>query len=269
LVKLDIDKRNKIHYYTQYSRLNIKHKGTHMKDNLQDLIQHTHGLGVIDLIRVNGTDKETQIIAVSEDKSVVVMGTTKTPMPDFIGTFGMPNLGKLKTILGFDDYDEHAVINVTRNKDDVPTAVHFETKVGDFVNDYRLMSKSIIEEKVKDVKFKGAKWDVEFEPTVAGIQRFKKQASANSEEDKFTCKTDKNDLRIYFGEPSTHSGNFVFHPGVSGALNRPWMWPVKVFQAIMDLPGDKTVRISDQGAAEVTVDSGLAVYRYLLPAQAK
>jgi len=37
----------------------------------------------------------------------------------------------------------------------------------------------------------------------------------------------------------------------------------------MDLPGDKTVRISDQGAAEVTVDSGLAVYRYLLPAQAK
>jgi hypothetical protein len=47
------------------------------------------------------------------------------------------------------------------------------------------------------------------------------------------------------------------------------MWPVKVFLSIMDLPGDKTVRISDQGAAQITVDSGYTVYEYLLPAQAK
>ena len=85
----------------------------------------------------------------------------------------------------------------------------------------------------------------------------------------FTTKTDKNDLKIYFGDPSTHSGNFVFQPNVSGTLSRAWQWPVKVFLAIMDLPGEKTVRISDQGAAEITVDSGLATYRYLLPAQSK
>jgi len=240
-----------------------------MKDNLQDLIQHTFGLGVIELVKVNGTDKQTTISAIAEDKSVVVEGTFATPQAEFIGTFGMPNLAKLKTILGFDDYDEHAVINVTRNKDDVPTAIHFETKAGDFVNDYRLMAKSIVEEKVKDVRFKGAKWDVEFEPTVAGIMRLKKQASANSEEIHFTTKTDKNDLKIYFGDPSTHSGNFVFHADVNGTLNKAWQWPVKVFMSIMDLPGNKTVRISDQGATEITVDSELAVYRYLLPAQSK
>ena len=240
-----------------------------MKDNLQDLIQYTHGLGVIELIKVNGTDKQTVISAIAEDKSVVVEGTFKTPSADFIGTFGMPNLGKLKTILGFDDYDEHAKINVTQNKDGVPSAIHFETKAGDFVNDYRLMAKAVVEEKVKNVTFKGAKWDVEFEPTVAGIMRLKKQAQANSEENNFTTKTDKGDLKIYFGDPSTHSGNFVFQPNVSGSLSRAWQWPVKVFLAIMDLPGEKTVRISDQGATEITVDSGLATYRYLLPAQAK
>jgi len=243
-----------------------------MKYNLQDLIQHTHGLGVIDLIKVVGTDQETQIAAIAEDKSVIVTGTFKTPLADFIGTFGMPNLVKLKTILGFDDYDDKATINVTRvNKDgvDTPTAIHFETSTGDFVNDYRLMSKTIIEEKVRNVTFKGAAWNVEFEPTVAGIMRLKKQASANSEENNFTTKTDNGDLKIYFGDPSTHSGNFVFHTGVSGTLSRQWMWPVKVFQSIMDLPGDKTVRISDAGAAEIVVDSGLATYRYLLPAQAK
>jgi len=240
-----------------------------MKDNLQDLIQYTHGLGVIELIKVNGTDKQTVISAIAEDKSVVVEGTFKNPSADFIGTFGMPNLGKLKTILGFDDYDEHAKISVTQNKDGVPTSIHFETKASDFVNDYRLMAKAVVEDKVKEVKFKGAKWDVEFEPTIAGIMRLKKQAQANSEEVHFTAKTDKGDLKIYFGDPSTHSGNFVFHPDVEGTLGRAWQWPVKVFLAIMDLPGEKTVRISDAGATEIVVDSGLATYRYLLPAQAK
>jgi hypothetical protein len=243
-----------------------------MKDNLQDLIQHTHGLGNVDLIKITGTDKETQVNAVAEDKSVIVSGTFKNPNSEFIGTFGMPNLGKLKTILGFDDYDSESKINVTRvNKDgvDVPSTIHFETKNGDFVNDYRLMSKTIVEEKVKSVSFKGAAWGVEFEPTIAGIQRLKKQASANSEEEHFTMSTVNGDLKINFGDPSTHSGNFVFQAGVTGSLTKTWNWPVKVFLAIMDLAGDKTVKISDAGATEITVDSGLATYRYLLPAQSK
>lgn len=243
-----------------------------MKDYLQDLIIHTHGLGNVDLIKVTGTDKETQINAIAEDKSVIVSGTLKTPVADFIGVFGMPNLGKLKTILGFDDYDEQAKITVNKtNRDgtDVPSTIHFETKSGDFVNDYRLMSKAIVEEKVKSVTFKGANWNVEFEPSIAGIQRLKKQASANSEEEHFTMTTLNGDLKINFGDPSTHSGNFVFQPTVGGTLSKTWNWPVKVFLSIMDLPGDKKVRVSDAGATEITVDSGLATYRYLLPANAK
>jgi len=243
-----------------------------MKDNLQDLIQHTHGLGNVDLIKITGTDQETQVNAVAEDKSVIVSGSFKNPSADFIGTFGMPNLGKLKTILGFDDYDENAKINITRvSKDgvDVPSTIHFETKDGSFVNDYRLMSKAIAEEKVKSVTFKGTAWNVEFEPTIAGIQRLKKQASANSEEEHFTMTTVNGDLKINFGDPSTHSGNFVFQSMVTGTLNKTWNWPVKVFMAILDLPGDKTIKIADAGATEITVDSGLATYRYLLPANAK
>lgn len=243
-----------------------------MKDYLQDLIQHTQGLGNVDLIKITGTDQETQINAIADDKSVIVSGTLASPIADFVGVFGMPNLGKLKTILGFDDYDTDAKISVTTsNRDgvDVPTTIHFETKSGDFVNDYRLMSKAIVEEKVKSVTFKGTTWNVEFEPTIAGIQRLKKQASANSEQEHFTMTTVNGDLKINFGDPSTHSGNFVFQPTVTGSLNKTWNWPVKVFLAIMDLPGDKTVRIADAGATEITVNSGLATYRYLLPANSK
>jgi hypothetical protein len=123
-----------------------------MKDYLQDLITHTNGLGNVDLIKVSGTDTETNINAIAENKSVIVSGTLNSPIADFIGVFGMPNLGKLKTILGFDDYDENAKISVVRTDRDgssVPSTIHFETKDGSFVNDYRLMTKSIVEEKVK------------------------------------------------------------------------------------------------------------------------
>ena len=46
--------------------------------------------------------------------------------------------------------------------------------------------------------------------------RLKMQAQANSEELNFTTKTEGGDLKIFFGDPSTHSGNFVFQPMVTG-----------------------------------------------------
>jgi hypothetical protein len=243
-----------------------------MKDFLQDIISHTLNLGVIELIKVTGTDSETAISALAEDRSVIITGKFKNPHAEFIGTFGMPNLSKLKTILGFDEYDEHATIAVTRTtKDgvDVPTTIHFETKNQDFINDYRLMSQSIVEEKIKPVKFAGATWNVDFEPKIASIQRMKKQATANNEESTFVTKTENGDLKIFFGDVATHSGNFVFESGVSGQLQRQWAWPVRQFLSIMDLTGDKRVYISDQGAMRITVDSGIAQYEYLLPAQSR
>ena len=188
-----------------------------MKDNLQDLISHIHGLSDIDVIKIMGTDKETGFAAVSqsEDGKVVIEGSFKNPDPEFIGTFGMPNLNKLKTILGFDEYDENAKIS-TKRDNDIAKAIHFENKSGDFVNDYRLMAESIVKEKVSTVIFKGTTWNIEFNPTVEGIGRLKKQAQAHSGEDKFKLKLENNDLKIHFGDPATHSGSFVFYPNVSG-----------------------------------------------------
>lgn len=243
-----------------------------MKDYLLDVITHTNSLDGVDLIKITGTDKTTQVNAIADNKNVIISGEFKAPIADFIGVFGMPNLSKLKTILSFDEYDSTSNIGVVtsnRNGEDVPSTIHFETKTGDFVNDYRLMSKELVEEKIKSVAFKGATFGVEFEPAVAGILRLKKQASANSEEDLFTIKTDNGDVKINFGDPSTHSGSFVFQAGVTGTLNRAWMYPVKAFLNIMDMVGDKKIRLSDQGVAEITVDSPISNYKYYLPAQQK
>jgi len=243
-----------------------------MKDYLLDLVEHTYDLGCIDLIKITGTDASTFIDGIADDRSVIVQGKFAKPNPDFMGTFGMPNLSKLKILLNLAEYKDNSKINLTtvdRNGETVPVGLHFENAVGDFKNDYRFMVKEIVEDKLKSVTFKGATWDIEFEPTMAAIQRLKMMAQANSEEANFKVKVENNNLKFYFGDHSTHAGNFVFQTDISGTIKHEWAYPVSQIIRILDLTGDKTMRISDVGVAEITVDSGVATYTYLLPAQSK
>jgi hypothetical protein len=240
-----------------------------MRDYLLDLVEHTYDLGCIDLVKIVGDTGKTDIVGLAEDLSVVIRGNFHNPVADFVGTFGMPNLGKLKTLLNLQEYKEDAKLAITKGSTGEPDGILFENKIGDFKNNYRFMASGIVNEKLKTAKIRPVTWHIEFEPTNASIQRMKWQMSANAEEANFQAKTENGDLKFFFGDHSTHSGNFVFHPGVSGQLKRAWAWPAKQFVSIMDLTGDKKVRISDDGAAEITVDSGLAVYQYLLPAQSK
>ena len=208
----------------------------------------------------------------AEDRSVIVNAKTHSPVDDFEGTFGMPNLNKLDIHLKCPEYKENATISVVkqeRNGETIPTGLHFQNGLGDFQNDYRFMNQDIINEKLKSVKFKGAKWDIEFQPSMASIQRLKFQANAHSEEQTFQVKTDGSDLVFSFGDASTHAGSFVFQAGVDGKLRQTWSWPVNQVQSILNLNGDITMRIADAGALNITVDSGIAVYDYILPAQSK
>ena len=240
-----------------------------MRDYLLDLVEHTFDLGCIDLIKITGDDAGTQISGLAEDLSVVIQGNLHNPVADFVGTFGMPNLGKLKTLLNLQEYREDAKLTITRRATGEPDGINFENKAGDFRNNYRFMASEIVNDKLKTAKFKGVNWHIEFEPSNASIQRLKWQMSANAEEANFQAKTENNDLKFFFGDHSTHAGNFVFQAGVTGQLKRAWSWPAAQVANILSLTGDKVMRISDDGAAQITVDSGLAVYNYILPAQSK
>ena len=240
-----------------------------MRDYLSDLVQHTHDLGCISLVKIVGDDKTTAISGLAEDLSVVVQAEFKNPVPEFMGTFGMPNLTKLKTLLNLQEYREDAKLSITKRASGEPDGIAFENKNGDFKNSYRFMASEIVNDKLKTAKFKGVNWHIEFEPSVASILRLKMQMSANAEEPNFQAKVENGDLKFFFGDHSTHAGNFVFQAGVSGTLKRAWSWPATQVASILSLTGDKVMRISDDGAAQITVDSGLAVYNYILPAQSK
>ena len=243
-----------------------------MKDFLQDLVAHTHSLGFLPLVKVSASDKETSIESMAEDRSVIVNAKTHAPIDALEGVFGMPNLNKLDIHLKCPEYKENFSIDIVtqeRNGETIPTGLHFKNGAGDFQNDYRFMNSDIINEKLKTVKFKGASWAIEFVPSMASIQKLKFQASAHTEETTFQVSTDGSNLVFSFGDASTHAGSFVFQAGVDGKLRQTWSWPVNQVMSILNLTGDKTMRISDVGAMQIAVDSGIAQYDYILPAQSK
>ena len=242
-----------------------------MKDILQDIVSHTHALGFITTLKVTADD-DTLIESMAEDRSVIMSATTNTAVGEFSGVFGMPDLGKLAYHLKNPEYKENAKIEVVqaeRNGEVIPTHIHFENASGDFENDYRFMNKAIIEEKLKSVKSKISSYDVEIDPSMAAIARMKLMAGAHSEETVFQVKTEDGNLNFYFGDLNTHAGSFTFQHGVNGTLTHTWAWPVAQTIAILNLDGDKTMSITDQGAMKISVDSGMATYDYILPAQQK
>lgn len=244
-----------------------------MRDQLLDLVSHTHDLGCIDFIKITGSNNKTDIAGLASDKSVVINANFNSPVTDFNGTFGMPNLSNLKSLLNIPEYDKDGKITVKRQdrkeEKDAPVGLYFQNKNDDFNNDYRFMVSEVVNDALANVSFKGATWDVQFNPNDMDLQRLKMQSQAIPEADFFAVKTEDSNLVFTIGDHSTHAGSFVFHTNVSGDINGNWKYPIRQVINILSLSGDKTMYISDMGAMQINVNSGIASYNYILPAQSK
>ena len=110
-----------------------------MKDHLLDIVQHTHGLGVIDLVKVTGTENETTLEAIDQvNRLVIVKAKFNGPVPEFIGTFGMPNLNKLKILLNLQEYKEDAKLTMSKGNGGEPDGINFENKTSPILYIFRL-----------------------------------------------------------------------------------------------------------------------------------
>jgi hypothetical protein len=244
-----------------------------MQDLLKDIVGHTHNLGFLNTVKITGDSEKTSITSMADDRSVIMTAETTTPHPDMIGVFGMPQLNKLKYLIDCPEYKENASIEVVkqdRNGEVLPIGLHFENAAKDFKNDYRFMNTEIINEKLKTVTFRGVKWDVEVEPAVQAIQRFNFQAGANNEHTTFLAKTEGGNLKFIFGDQATHGGEFIFAQNVAGNLNKAWTWPISSVLSILKIADANNAKISfsNEGAMQITLDSGIATYKYIIPANA-
>jgi hypothetical protein len=243
-----------------------------MRDQLVDIVNHTHKLGIFETIKVIGDDESTKLEANAEDNSVIMRAEFVKASADFSGTFGMPGISQLATLLNLDEYREDASITVTKQTQNdavVPAGIHFENVGASFENDYRFMTTAQVNQKLKTLEFNEPAYEVVLEPSLISIQRLRQQSLANANELLFTAVVEDGDLIFNFGDHSSNSGKFIFATDQSKALDRRWAYPVAQVMGILALAGDIRMNFSNAGALVITVDSGLIKYTYILPAQAK
>ena len=241
-----------------------------MKDAIFDIVRHTASLGFFDLAKITGTDEATEIWTCDEKRNVVLDAKLKNPNAGLIGEVGLGNLGFLNGLSGLYHKDgvEVSVLTATRNGEETPDYIQFKDADGNS-DKYRLMSKEIIDTQLQQSKFKGAKWDVEFEPKKTKVSEMSQKASIYSAiEPTFTVKTEDGNLVFIFGSDTggSHFGRMTFAADITGIVKEGYAWPIDKFLSIIKLGmnGECTVRFS-QVACMITIDSGTGVYNYILP----
>lgn len=244
-----------------------------IKSVLLDILKHSAGLGMIENLKIEGTDEGTTIAAIDPDKTVVLNATLHDVVPEFIGEFGMGNLGLLNSLTRLSNYqDDGAELKVVRRERDgveVPTSLAFKDASGN-KDEYRFMSKEIINQAMQVAKFKGAQWNIEVVPAAKKISQLREVAGIySSVAPAFTVKIEDGDLIFEVGNTEGGAiGRRVFAENVDGKLNSSWPFPLATFLSILKLSesGQAVVKFSDIGVCQIDIDSGIGTYRYILPA---
>ena len=114
-----------------------------IKDILKDVLKHTHGLGIFEMVKITGDVESTTVETVDADKTVIFKGVTDNPYPEFVdATVGLSRMQVLDGYLkypGFDGDGSDVKVNTQeRNGETVPVEVEFTSADGNDAH-YRFM----------------------------------------------------------------------------------------------------------------------------------
>jgi hypothetical protein len=245
-----------------------------IKDILKDVLKHTHGLGIFDMVKITGTLDKTEVETVDAEKTVIFKGETHTAVPDFVdSTIGLSRLGILQGDLNYPGFDDEGatikVVRQDRNGVDTPVEVEFISPEGNDAH-YRFMLEDVINQQLKSIKFKGADFDINIIPSeknLKDLQYFNNVLGAF--EQYFSPKTDGTSLWFHIGDGVSDRTKILINSDIDGSVTKDWRWPLDIVLKILNLSKTSNVvmSINDQGLLQIIVDSGLAKYTYLLPAK--
>lgn len=246
-----------------------------LSEVLTDVLAQTHGLGFIEMMKIDSDSTRTKIAAIDDAKTVVIYGTLKSPLTELAGVVGLARMAVLQGYLKFPPFtDDTSTIEIkTTQRDgvDVPTEVSFSSTDG-HESSYRFMHKDVVEEQIKVPSFNGATWDV----VITNTEDLMKDLSyfngvLGSFEPVFTAKTDGTDLNFYIGSGASDRATVPVAKSVNGTLSGA-TWPLVEVLAILKLASkadDCTLSFSNKGVLKIEMETGLGKYEYLLPARAK
>lgn len=240
-----------------------------MRDALADVVKQT--IGLIDTIKITGSETETRIQGVDDKKTLFVEAYLRSPIQEMTGEFGLTNLGLLRGLLDFTSYKtEEATFTVKRKEHDGRETVdQLEFRDGRGAGaDFRCMSPDRVPEQAE---IKNIPWDVTINPINKGkIAEFQQLSSLYAEVDKnFGVKTEGGNLLFFFGDESssTHRASMVFEEGVGGSINAGLLWPAAQLLQVLKLAGaEARVRITSRGVLSVEADTEHGSYKYYLRA---
>ena len=249
-----------------------------MRDILKDIVKHTHSLGIIQAAKVTTDAEGTTIDAMDDERTVVLRGKMHQPVPEFEGKFGLGRLGVLNGLLSYASEDSSgnvqdskvSVVTEERNGENVTTEINFSMD-GGFDSSYRVIVSELVDAQIKTASFRGASWNVEIMPTQKAIKDLQYFAGILGAFDPLlTARTVGGNLMFYIGDSSTDKVELPFALNVEGELKTGWSFPLSTVLTILKLSDTSTMnmKISDQGAMMIMVDSGLGIYEYILPAKA-
>ena len=132
------------------------------------------------------------------------------------------------------------------------------------------MLADVINQQLKDIKFKGAEFDVNIIPTqkmMKDLTYFNTVLAAY--EANFSPKTDNGALYFHVGDGGSDRTKILIDNNVEGEITTDWKWPLDVVLKILRLGDNSTLVMSfnNQGLLQIKVDSGMGIYTYLLPAR--
>lgn len=239
-------------------------------NSIQDVVKKIGGLGFVDTLKVTGTDTETKVEAIDNDKTVIIKAKFLEPVPELKGTFGVSSLQLLQGLLNFPSYKaEGAEFAVKRRKDNsAPEEFEFRDANG-MGSNFRLMAGNLAPDQPTVAEIK---WEVSFTPTKSKLQEFGTLAGLYSSIDQlFSVKTENGQLVVGIGEEgaTTHNAKMVLADEVDGEIKGDVLWPISQFQSILKLCDglDYTVSITGRGAMLIAVETKEASYEYVMPAR--
>lgn len=245
-----------------------------IKDIFKDILKHTHGLGIFEMVKITGALESTEVETVDADKTVIFKGQTHEPVVDFVdSTIGLSRMGVLQGYLQYPGFDDETakveVIKQDRNGDTVPTEIKFTSADGNDAN-YRFMLADVINQQLKSIKFKGADFGINIVPTQKNLKDLSYFNSVlGGYEANFAPKTDGTQLFFHIGDGVSDRTKIAISNEIEGSITKDWRWPLDIVLRILKLSesGNCVMSINDEGLLQIIVDSGIGKYTYLLPAK--
>lgn len=246
----------------------------YIKDTLKDVLKHTHSLGIFEMVKITGTASETQVETVDADKTVIFKGKTNNPVPDFMdSTVGLSRMSVLDGYLKFPGFDDEQatvrVIKQTRNEEDIPVEVEFVSPEGTDAH-YRFMLADVINQQLKEIKFKGADFDINIVPSQKNLKDLTYFNSVlSSFESTFSPRTEDGKLYFYIGDAGGDRTKIMVSDAPDGEITHEFKWPLDIVLKILRLSDSSNVvlSINAKGLLQIKVHSGMGEYTYLLPAK--